>query len=109
MCDQPYHYHSNLLRHFPISLSYRQHVCYTGISIINAITPFLNKIHFLIHSQIPIRVSQVAPVVKNPPANAGDAGDLGLIPGWRKSPGVGMTTHSSILPGESPRQKTLVG
>ena len=21
-------------------------------------------------------------VVKNPPANAGDAGDMGLIPGW---------------------------
>ena len=28
-------------------------------------------------------------MVKNPPANAGDTGDLGLIPGWGKSPGVG--------------------
>ena len=28
-------------------------------------------------------------VVKNPPANAGAAGDVGLIPGWRKSLGGG--------------------
>ena len=28
-------------------------------------------------------------VVKNPPANAGDARDVGLIPGWGRSPGGG--------------------
>ena len=28
-------------------------------------------------------------VVKNPPVNAVDAGDSGLIPGWRRSPGGG--------------------
>ena len=28
-------------------------------------------------------------VVKNPPANAGDSGDSGLIPGSRRSPGEG--------------------
>ena len=28
-------------------------------------------------------------VVKNPPANAGDARDVGLIPGSRRSPGGG--------------------
>ena len=28
-------------------------------------------------------------VVKNSPANAGDAGDVGLIPGLGRSPGVG--------------------
>ena len=33
--------------------------------------------------------SQVAIVVKNPPANAGDARDSGLIPGLRRSPGGG--------------------
>ena len=27
-------------------------------------------------------------MVKNPPANAGDARDMGLIPGWGRSPGV---------------------
>ena len=36
-------------------------------------------------------------VVKNLPANAGDAGDMGLIPGFRRSPEEGMATHSSIL------------
>ena len=36
-------------------------------------------------------------VVKNPPANAGDARDMGLIPGFRRSPGVGNATHSSIF------------
>ena len=33
--------------------------------------------------------SQVALVVKNPPANAGDTRDLGLIPGLGRSPGGG--------------------
>ena len=36
-----------------------------------------------------VRVSQVALVVKNPPANAGDARNVGLIPGLRRSPGEG--------------------
>ena len=38
--------------------------------------------------------------VKNPPANAGDAG---LIPGSERSPGEEMTTHSSSLAWENPR------
>ena len=33
--------------------------------------------------------SLVAPVVKNPPANAGDTKDLGLTPGLERSPGDG--------------------
>ena len=33
--------------------------------------------------------SQVALVVKNLPANAGDIRDIGLIPGLRRSPGGG--------------------
>ena len=37
---------------------------------------------------------QVALVVKNPPANAGDLKDAGLIPGWGRSPGGG---HGSPL------------
>ena len=36
-------------------------------------------------------------VVKNPPADAGDTGDAGLIPGLERSPGEGHATHSSIL------------
>ena len=33
--------------------------------------------------------------VKNPPANAGDTGDVGLIFGSRRSSGVGNGTHSN--------------
>ena len=36
-----------------------------------------------------ISVTQVALVVKNPPANAGDIRDTGSIPGWGRSPGGG--------------------
>ena len=39
-------------------------------------------------------------MVKNLSANAGD---VGLIPGSGRSPGEGMTTHSSILAWEIPR------
>ena len=36
-------------------------------------------------------------MVKNPPANAGDARDMGLIPGWEDPLEEGMATYSSIL------------
>ena len=36
-------------------------------------------------------------MVKNPPANAGDIKDVGLIPGLERSPEKGMATHSSIF------------
>ena len=42
-------------------------------------------------------VSQVALVIKNSPANAGDIGELGSIPGEE------MATHSSILAWRIPR------
>ena len=35
------------------------------------------------------RVSQMVLVVKDPPANSGDIGDVGLIPRSGKVPGVG--------------------
>ena len=41
-------------------------------------------------------------VVKNPPANAGDAGHEVLIPGSGRSPGGGHATHSSVLAWRSP-------
>ena len=43
------------------------------------------------------KASQVSLVVKNPPANAGDVRDTGLIPGLGRSLEEGMATHSSIL------------
>ena len=36
-------------------------------------------------------------MVKNPPANAGDAGDTGLIPGSEDPLEEEMAVHSSIL------------
>ena len=36
-------------------------------------------------------------VVKNPPANAGDAGDSSSIPGWEDPLEKAVATHSSIL------------
>ena len=43
---------------------------------------------------VQLGASQVALVVQNPPAKAGDAGDMGLIPGSERSPGGG---HSNPL------------
>ena len=36
-----------------------------------------------------MRASQVVLVVKNPPANVGDAVDEGSVPGWGRPPGGG--------------------
>ena len=44
--------------------------------------------------------------VKNLPAYAGV---MGLIPGWGRSPGEGMATHSSILAWEIPWTEELGG
>ena len=48
-------------------------------------------------------------VVKNPPANAGDIRDLGLISGLGRSPGGGHGNLAVFLPGESHGQKGLAG
>ena len=41
--------------------------------------------------------------------NAGDTGDVGLIPGLGRSPGVGSGNSPAFLPGESHGQRSLVG
>ena len=50
-------------------------------------------------------------VVKNPPAHAGDAGYVGLIPGSGRSPGVGHgdRLQYSCLGNSFPGQRSLVG
>ena len=48
--------------------------------------------------------SQVVPVVKNLPANAGDAG---LIPGWGRSPGEGNGNLLQYFCWESLPQRKL--
>ena len=56
------------------------------------------------------RASQVAPVVKNPPANVGDLRDVGLIPGLGRSPegGHGNPLQYSCLENLH-GQRSLVG
>ena len=41
-------------------------------------------------------------MVKNPPAKAGDAGNVGSVPGSERSPGGGNGNHSGILSGRIP-------
>ena len=56
------------------------------------------------------RASQVAVVVKNPPAHARDLRDLGFIAGWGRSPGGGHKQHTLVfLPGESYEERSLAG
>ena len=52
---------------------------------------------FLASAVFSLGASQVALVVKNLPANAGDIRDVGSIPGLGRSPGGGNATHSCIL------------
>ena len=54
--------------------------------------------------------SQVLLVLKNPPANAGDAGDPGLIPGWGRCPGGGRGNPLQYSCLENPQgQRSVVG
>ena len=46
-------------------------------------------------------LSQVVLVIKNPPTNAGDAGDVGSIPGSGRSFCRGWQPTQVFLPGES--------
>ena len=48
-------------------------------------------------------------MVKNPPANAGDAGDAGGIPGQGDPLEEEMATHSNILARKIHGQRRLVG
>ena len=46
-------------------------------------------------------------VVKNPPVNAGNTGDMGLIPGSGRSPGEGNGNTIVFLPGKPHGQRRL--
>ena len=52
---------------------------------------------------------QGALVAKSLPANAGDLGDMGLIPGSGRSPGGGHGNTPLFLPGETLGQRGVVG
>ena len=51
----------------------------------------------------------MALMAKNPPANAGDRRDVGLIPGSERALREGMAMHSSILAWRIPWIESLVG
>ena len=58
--------------------------------------------------------SQVVLLVKNSPANSGDARDAGLIPGSGRSPGRGngnplLAWEIPFMPGKFLGQRSLVG
>ena len=53
--------------------------------------------------------SQVALVVKNPPDNARDVRDAGLIPGWEDPWRKAWKLTPIFLPGEPHGQRSLVG
>ena len=73
----------------------------------------LNLIRLLTDSPLrkwhSILATQVVLVVRNLPASAGYAGDVGLIPGVGRSPGGGHSNTLQFLPGESHGQRSLVG
>ena len=50
-------------------------------------------------------------VIKHPPADAGDAGDVGSIPGWGRSPGrgTGNPLQHSCLENSMDREATVLG
>ena len=54
-------------------------------------------------------MDQVALVVKNPPAKAGDIKDMGSSPGLERSPGGGNGNHFPLLAWKSHGQRNLVG
>ena len=62
--------------------------------------PFLFKAEYY-----EICASQVVLAVKNPPANAGDARDTGLIPGSGRSPGEGHGNPLQYLCLENPMDR----
>ena len=73
-------------------------------------TQWSRKVHHIPSNIWLMRVaSQVAHLVKNMPANAGDPRDAGLIPGLGRCLRKEMATHSSILAWKIPWQRSLLG
>ena len=69
-----------------------------------------NDPSFKLKSKYVSMASQVALVVKNLPANAGDARDTSLIPGLGRSPGKGNGQPTpEFLPGKCHGQRSLAG
>ena len=69
------------------------------------------EIHSLLKlAWLKLWASQVAFMIKNPPANAEDVTDLSSVPGWGRSPGEGHgNLFQHFFPVESYGQRSLVG
>ena len=64
---------------------------------------------YLGQNEEPMGASQVAPVVKNLPVNAGDIGDAGSIPGLGRSPGGGPSNPLQYSCLENPTDRGACG
>ena len=74
-----------------------------SIIFIKALSPYKASLSLL-------RVSQVALILKNPPANVGDIRDTGSIPGLGRFPSRKARQHTPVfLPGEFHGQRNLEG
>ena len=78
-----------------------EHGCPSGDSI--------SHLHAFRKGHMTARASPVAQLVKNPPANAGDARDVGLIWVWKLSWRRKWQPTPVFLPGKSHGQSSLVG
>ena len=68
------------------------------------------RLEYLCKNKYSWGASQAVQLVRNLPANAGDIGDSGLIPGLGRFPGEGNGNPLSVfLPEKSPGQRSLVG
>ena len=86
-----------------LTVAVKQHGCEPNVRLLIYANPDAGlKDVLYIYPSGPKRASQVVLVVKNPPANAGDIRDSGLIPGLGRSPGEKDGYHSSILAWQIP-------
>ena len=68
------------------------------------------RLEYLCKNKYSRGASQAVQLVRNPPANAGDIGDLGLIPGLGRFLGEGHGNPLPVfLPEKSPGQRSPVG
>ena len=74
-----------------------------------AFVALLFVLHTYTHTRVHTCNFQMALVVKNSPANAGDIRAVGLIPGSGTFPGEGKGNPLQYLPGESHGQRSLAG
>ena len=72
------------------------------------IRSFRNE-RFTLCTAVSLYMGYPGTVVKNPPANAGDTGHVGLIPRSGRFPGVGNGNPHSILAWKIPWTKETVG